>query len=135
MNDSKFNVPGLERIISALVLTVVNEAKGSSDPISEPSLKRAADVMQNRLYMMPRFLGLPMVMATIFFEFFGILMGARLFHSLPQSKRQKQLKVWRNAPISLFGNFVDFYEKMGVFAYFSDLFERQEKERAEKQVR
>jgi hypothetical protein len=76
-----------------------------------------------------------MVMATIFFEFFGILMGARLFHSLPQSKRQKQLKVWRNAPISLFGNFVDFYEKMGVFAYFSDLFEREEKERAEKQVR
>jgi len=126
MNDKKFNVPGLQRVISSLVLTVVNEAKGPSEPLSEPSLNRAVEVMQNRLFMMPRFLGLPMVMATILFEFFGILVGARLFHNLPQSRRQRQLRIWRNSPVSLFGNFVDFYEKMGVFAYFSDLFERKE---------
>jgi len=126
MNDKKFNVPGLQKVISSLVLTVVSEAKGPSEPLSEPSLNRAVEVMQNRLYLMPRFLGLPMVCATILFEFFGILVGARLFHNLSQSRRQKQLRIWRNAPISLFGNFVDFYEKMGVFAYFSDLFERKE---------
>ncbi len=135
MNERKFKVPGLHRVVSSLVLTVVNEAKGASDPISEPSFNRAVEVMQNRLYMMPRFLGLPMVMATIFFEFFGILLGARLFHNLSQSRRQQQLRIWRNVPISLFGNFVDFYEKMGTFAYFSDPFERKEKERAEEQVK
>jgi hypothetical protein len=70
---------------------------------------------------MQRFLGLPMAGATLFFDATGALAGGLPFRMLPEERRRKVVALWRRAPISFFQDFLEFYGKMGIFVYFSEV--------------
>jgi hypothetical protein len=112
----------LDPVLGTVVRSIVAEAVGASDADPPEPLDKAAAVMQERIRLMPRFLGYPMMGATVAFELYGVVVGGRLFHQLSPEKRRKQIQQWRDAPISFFQDFLDFYEKMGVFAYFTERF-------------
>ena len=111
----------LDPVIHAIVRTLVAEAAGAGVALDERALAAAARAMRGRIGLMPRFLGLPMAGATLFFDATGALAGGRPFRKLPDEQRHKVVELWRKAPISFFQDFLEFYGKMGIFVYFSEV--------------
>ncbi|MFH1469789.1 MAG: hypothetical protein ABIO70_35720 [Pseudomonadota bacterium] len=111
----------LDPVIHAIVRTLVTEAAGAGVELDEHALNVAAQAMRGRIGLMPRFLGLPMAGATLFFDATGALSGGLPFRMLPQERRQRVVELWRKAPISFFQDFLEFYGKMGIFVYFSEV--------------
>ncbi len=110
----------LRPTVSSVVESLVAEAEGAADPAI---LERASRTMMGRLRAMPRFIGLPMMAATLAFDASGVAFGRRPFRSLPPEARARVLAAWRTAPVGVFRTFVEFYEKMGTFVYFSEKYE------------
>ena len=111
----------LEPVVRPLLRSLVAEAAGSEADLDEAALARAAQAMRLRVGLMPRFLGMPMAGATLFFDAGGVLVGGRPFRWLDDAQRRRFLALWRRAPISFFQDFLDFYGKMGTFVYYSEL--------------
>lgn len=108
-------LPGLEPAVAALVEHVVSS-------LAEPDphlLTTTAAAMHGRLGMMPRFLGLPMAAATLAFDWSGVAVGGRPFRRLDPEARRRLVAAWRRAPVGFCRDFLDFYEKMASFLYFS----------------
>jgi hypothetical protein len=115
LNPGKILTP----VLGSVVRSVVSEAVGAPEGGDE-HLDRASKVMQEKVGLMPRFLAWPMMGATLAFDLYGFAVGGRPFHSLPSDARRRQIRQWREAPISFCQDFLDFYEKMGTFVYFSE---------------
>lgn len=108
-------------VVASLVATVVSAGGKEPDP---ELVERAADALLDRIADMPRYLGAPMLAATVAFEAYGLANGAARFSRATPERRRRQLAAWRRAPLAVFRDFVAFYEKMGNFAYFSLVEER-----------
>jgi hypothetical protein len=110
--------------VGALVEAVVRPPAGAARAVDEASLARTQQVMLRRLRMMPRYLGIPMMLLTVLFDAWGILRRGRPFHAQTLEERRAQMAAWRAAPFNLARSFVDFYDRMASFIYFSDLEEK-----------
>ena len=110
-------------VVSSVVESLIAETGGQVDP---EILARATRTMMGRLGAMPRFIGLPMMGATLVFDGSGLVLGGRPFRSLPPDARARVLAAWRRSPVGVFRTFVEFYEKMGTFVYFSEKYESAE---------
>ena len=107
---------------------VVSDAMGAGQKIDEEALGITTARMVERLGLMPRFLGVPMASATVVFDLAGWVHAGRPFRRQGVDAQHKQMETWRNAPIGFFRDFLDFWEKMGVFVYFSTVEEKEGKE-------
>jgi len=116
----------LSPIIGQIVRTLVAEAAGAEASLDEPALEATAAAMRGRIAIMPRFLGLPMAGATVFFDASGVLTGGRPFRFQGPAQRARQVALWRRAPLSFCQDFLEFYGKMATFVYFSELHPEQE---------
>jgi hypothetical protein len=110
-------------VASLAEVVVAAESAGAPDP---EAVAWVADQLCGKLDAMPRYLALGMSAMTVAFDASASLMGGRPFHRQPLARRQRWLRLWRGAPVSVLGDFVDFYEKMGVFTYWCWVEERQE---------
>lgn len=117
--------PILTPAVRGVLEAVVADAVGGPEKVDPQILKTTTDRMMERLGLMPTFLGVPMAGATVVFDAMGILYAGRPFRSQPTPSRHKQMESWRNAPIGFLRNYLDFWEKMGVFVYFSTLEEKE----------
>jgi choline dehydrogenase-like flavoprotein len=61
---------------------------------------------------MPDYLRWPMRWLTICFGCSGILCGAKLFHRLSSERREQVIRWWQAAPLSLFRDFIRFYQTL-----------------------
>ena len=68
---------------------------------------------------MPRYMGLGMQLLTLVFDWWGLFTGGRRFRALPRPQRERQVRLWRNSPLGLMRDTVEFYEKMGTFVFWS----------------
>ncbi len=116
----------LSPVVGQIVRTLVAEAAGSESGLDEPALAATADAMRGRIAIMPRFLGLPMAGATVFFDLSGVITGGRPFRYQSPERRARQVALWRGAPLSFCQDFLEFYGKMATFVYFSELHPEQE---------
>jgi hypothetical protein len=104
--------------VAALVRAVVVDALGSEARVNEDALRETVVVILRRIRMMPRFIGLPMVLLTVLFDLFGVLVSGRPFHRHGLEGRRRVLERWRSLPFGFCAGFADFYQKMSTFAYF-----------------
>lgn len=125
ITDPVLRRAGLPRAVQSLVEAVVQDAIGPARSPDPEALREAVAVMNRRLRMMPTFLGTPMMGASLVFDWSGLLFAGSRFHRQQPDRRGRQLRWWRNAPLGFLRDFMDFYGKMGVFAYFSELEERE----------
>jgi hypothetical protein len=116
----------LSPVVGQIVRTLVAEAAGSENGLDEPALEATATAMRGRIAIMPRFLGLPMAGATVFFDASGVLTGGRPFRFQSPAQRARQVALWRKAPLSFCQDFLEFYGKMATFVYFSELHPEEE---------
>ncbi len=111
----------LSPVVKKLVRALVAEAAGPDAPLDQPAIEATARAMRGRLAIMPRFLGLPMAGATVFFDLSGVLVAGRPFRLQTPEQQRRQLGLWRKAPLSFCQDFLEFYGKMATFVYFSEL--------------
>ena len=112
-------LPGLTPTVESVVRTVLlSSVGGELDP---KALSTTVQVMLTRLDSAPKFIGTPMKGATLFLDLFGVGVALRPFKLQSDAQRAKTLRVWGEMPVSFFKDFLDFYGKMAVFVYLSEL--------------
>ncbi len=79
----------LAPVVGKIARTLVAEATGSDKPLDDDALDATAKALCDRMASMPRFLGLPMMGATVFFDLCGVAVAGRPFRF--QSSAQRQL--------------------------------------------
>ena len=75
-------------------------------------LAGAAQDMKGRVRGMPRYMGAGMTALTVIFVATGYV-------RLSKPRRVARIEKWRTSPVSLQRDFVEFWEKMGTFTYWS----------------
>lgn len=109
----------LSPVVEALVQTVVANDKAQSTLSADPFVGPTRDELLTKLRGMPSYLGTPMLGATLAFDAYGLMRGGRAFRHQDLDQQKAQLAAWKQGPVSFMRDFVDFYEKMGIFLYYS----------------
>lgn len=98
---------------AGLVATLLQDLLDPEARGLDPSaLRGAVDDMQGRVRGMPRYLGAGMTALTLVF-------GAAGYRRWPRAQRLAWIHGWRTSPASPPRDFIEFYEKMGTFVYWS----------------
>lgn len=98
-----------DALVSQLVSDLVDPEGRGLDPAH---VAGAAADMQARLRYMPRYMGMGMTGLTLLFARVG-------YTTLPREQRVARIERWRKGKVSLQRDFVEFWEKMGTFTYWS----------------
>lgn len=109
-------------IIYSLVLHIRQKASCSSETSldDEMLLKRTSAIMYKKILGMPKFLGIPMLILTLKFDLYGILICGRRFQKQSVQQREKQIRHWKNSIFGPCRDFIDFYQKLIFFIYYSE---------------
>ena len=114
----------LEPIVSAIAEAVISGELGgaAADPAD------VAHVTENLLFKvanLPSYLRHGFVAVTHVFDKAAIAAGGRSFRRQSPADRLAFMGQWRNLPSGFAGNFLDLYEKMGIFIYYTLVEERR----------
>ena len=109
----------LQPTVAAIVAAVVTAEIGGPAYVDAEALARAQALMGRRLLAMPPHMSAGMLALTTLFEQGGWATGGAPFSALSADRQATVLGAWRHSPIPFCRDFVDFYEKMGVFVYWS----------------
>lgn len=96
-------------IVSTLLEDLLDPEGRGLDP---GFLAGATSDMLARVRIMPRYMGTGIVALTLLFGLGG-------YTRMPKAKRVRRIERWRRSPVSPLRDFVEFYEKMGTFVYYS----------------
>jgi hypothetical protein len=101
-----------DAVVSAILEDLLDpEGAGGLDAAL---LRDATAAMQGRISGMPTYMGLGIRMLTRVFTADG-------YSKLPKARRIARIEAWRNAPLSPMRDWVEFYEKMGTFVYYTQV--------------
>lgn len=120
----------IERVTASMLATTQSTVEGLTEAIVSqeasgpsadglPHLPAAKAAMVAKVQQMPVHLQLGMTGLTIGFSAYVRARTRKSLHELPLPRRLSLLNEWRNAPIGPCRQFVQFYEKMGIFLYYS----------------
>lgn len=87
-------------------------------------LEQATDRLLHRIGAMPPHLGAGIAVLTLTYESHGVARYGQAMHALPADKRRRLFKKWKTSPVGPLRDWTQFYEKMGVFVYWSTMEDR-----------
>ncbi len=99
----------VDAAVSTLLSDLLDPEERGLDPVF---LAGAAQDMKGRVRSMPRYMGAGMTALTVVFVGSG-------YTRLSKARRVARIERWRRSPVSLQRDFVEFWEKMGTFTYWS----------------
>ena len=110
----------LECIVASLCETLI--AHHSSANENRTAAERdVASFVLGQVEHMPGFLRMPMIVLTVFFDYSGLLRTGRRFSRQSLDRRQSQIAAWRRSKIGPFRDFVEFYESLTVYGWYSHI--------------
>ena len=112
-------------VVDGLTRTVIADQLGREDVAGLDFVDETAAELLKKLTGMPAYLSLAMLGTTVAFDQSARVRGGRRFRSLDHAERMAWLDLWRAAPVGVFRDFVAFYEKMGVFVYYTHIEEAE----------
>jgi hypothetical protein len=111
--------PAITPIIEGLTEIVLSEALGDPNEIDSASHNQTVEILFDKILLMPQFLGFPMLVLILLFDWYGILSGGKRFHSQSDSKRSNQYHQWKNSTLGTCRDFILFFDRLSLFVYFS----------------
>ena len=105
----------LRPVVRNLLLDLVAEEFGTDH------LEESTDRLLHRIAEMPPHLGAGMAMLTLMYESHGIARYGQAMHALAPEKRRRMFSRWKDSPVGPMRDWTQFYEKMGVFVYWSTM--------------
>ena len=82
-------------------------------------LNETSKRMTGKVRNMPRHLSLAMSMLTMLFDCHGVIRRGARFVSQSSESQQRQIQQWRSSRIATLREFIQFYEKLLAFIYYS----------------
>ncbi len=104
----------LRPTVQQLIRDLVADEFEGEELVNEVSCR-----MLRKIGNMPPHLGVGMAALTLAFEASG-----PVWHRLPAESRKKRFEAWRGTPV--LQDWVTFWEKMGIFVYWSVVEEREQ---------
>ena len=104
-----------EPVIVQLVETLI----GDHAAAHPAALERTAAIVHRNIGRMPRHLAAAMLLLTVAFDWSGLLRTMRRFHRQSPVARRGHLNGWRRSRIGVCREFVQFYEQLALFVYYS----------------
>jgi len=111
--------PTIAPIVSGLVEIILSDALGDQAEIDSASHIQTSEILFEKILLMPQFLGFPMIILALLFDWYGILSGGRRFHNQSASKRSNQYHQWNNSKLGACRDFILFFERLSLYIYFS----------------
>ena len=82
-------------------------------------LNETSTRMTGKVRNMPRHLALAMSLLTMLFDLQGVIRSGARFVSQSNVSQQRQIQQWRSSRIVTLREFIQFYEKLLAFIYYS----------------
>ena len=108
----------LRPVVRALLSDLVAEEFGPE------FLDEATERLLTRIRGMPPHLGVGMAMLTVMWDMSSVPEVGHRAHQLAPSLRRERFVSWKNGRVGPFRDWTQFYEKMGVFVFFSTMEDR-----------
>ena len=104
--------------VSALAYSLAAEHAGREPQLGPPynDVARFAEAQYGRL---PDTLRLPMRVATVLFDAFGLVLCGLPFHRQAPDRRRLQIALWRRSPLGPWRDFIRYHESLAVLALHS----------------
>ncbi len=109
---STAGAPEARSVDGAVRLLLLDLLDPASHGLDAGCLADATQDMKGRVRHMPRYLGAGMQILTAMFLGSG-------YTFLPKASRVARIQRWRTSPLSIQRDFIEFWEKMGTFTYWS----------------
>jgi hypothetical protein len=106
-------------VVSGLTEAVIAAEVGRSDLAGLPHVARTGEILLKRITQMPPHLSVGMLTLVLAFDRYCRARAGSGVVGLDNPARQELLARWKSSPIGPLRQFVQFYEKMGTFVYYS----------------
>ena len=106
-------------IVSALTYSLIPDIFGRNKAKYSFEINQITYLIQRRLYQMPQYLAVLLMILTLIFDWLGIVTNGKRFHRQQSEQRQKQIRRWKNSNFEFCQDFIRFYETLITFASFS----------------
>jgi hypothetical protein len=119
----KYLIPPLNTrikpVVASLVTCIISEGLGQEEQGDSASLEETAEILCAKIVLMPRYLGIPMLVLTLIFDWYGLLLSGKPFHKHAHPKRIPLIMQWKKSKIGICCDFIKFFERLSFFIYFS----------------
>ena len=106
-------------VISGLAEAVIAAEVGRGEHSSPEHIRKTGEVLLQRISQMPPHLSFGMMVLVLSFNRFCRARAGQAVAELSNDERLQMLGLWKTSPIGPLRQFVQFYEKMGSFVYYS----------------
>jgi len=106
-------------VVSGLAEAVISAEVGQSEISGLPHIAQTGEILLKRITQMPPHLSVGMLILVLSFDAFCRAKAGKGVAALDNTGRQEMLMRWKDSPIGPLRQFVQFYEKMGSFVYYS----------------
>ena len=114
----------VKRAIAGIAQMLLIEEQADGGAPTERTVEAVTDQLYGKLDDMPPHLRAGMMGMTLVFDMAGVSHGGHRTHHLEVEQRRALLAQWKTGRLGPLRDFVAFYEKMGVFIYYSLLEEQ-----------
>src|SRR5271157_3559779 len=116
---SSFFQQRFHETVSALVYSLAQSQGEGGEPSAQPPYNDLARFVLEQQARLPDYLRLPMLAATLGFDWSNCLHTARSFHSRPPEIRQRQIAAWKRSRLGFQRDLVRYYESLATLALHS----------------
>jgi len=106
-------------VVSGLAEAVISAEVGRGEQSNPEHIRKTGEVLLQRIRQMPPHLSFGMMVLVLSFDRFCRGRAGRAVADLSNAERLEMLGSWEVSPIGPLRQFVQFYEKMGSFVYYS----------------
>ncbi|MDG1481516.1 MAG: hypothetical protein P8R54_18110 [Myxococcota bacterium] len=106
-------------VVSGLAEAVIAAEVGRVDLAGYPHVAETGRVLLKRITQMPPHLSVGMLVLVVSFDNYCRVRAGSGVAGMDNTRRQEMLGKWKVSPIGPLRQFVQFYEKMGTFVYYS----------------
>lgn len=108
-------------VVSGLAEAVIAAEVGQTDLTGHPHVAQTGSILLKRITQMPPHLSVGMLVLVLSFDRYCRARAGSGVAGLDNRRRQEMLGRWKVSPVGPLRQFVQFYEKMGTFVYYSCL--------------
>lgn len=106
-------------VVSGLAEAIIAAEVGRGERPDPDHIRKTGAVLLQRIGQMPPHLSFGMLLLVLSFDRFCRMRAGRAVAELSNDERLEMLGRWKVSPVGPLRQFVQFYEKMGSFVYYS----------------
>jgi len=106
-------------VILSLSHCLVAIALEGESEVDQKSINATSSILLEKILLMPRYLGIPMLFLTILFDWYGGINSGKRFQNQTYLQKNSQVNQWERSPVGFCRDFIQFYVRLTLFIYYS----------------